>query len=132
MSGLLAAPQVSIDPTAYAPGAGALAAPPSAPPPPPDPGVGALIAATPMQTPDEMLRDYAKHHALVAALRVLGGTMSDMGSAAGGSANSDAALADLRGRAAQPLQLAQAKARMAGLIQACRTEHAYGGAEEAR
>jgi hypothetical protein len=88
-----------------------------APPVDPQAGVASLLA-----TPDEQLKAYAKTHALTAALRILGGGMSDMAQG-GGSVNSDAALADLHARAAQPLQLAQQKARIAGLMQA------YAGAD---
>lgn len=91
-----------------------MAAPP-APPPDPNAGVAAMLA-----TPDQQLHRYVKGHAAFAALKMLGATLSDIGSGINGQPATAAAGAmnDLYAHAAQPLQLAQQKARMAGLMQA--------------
>lgn len=120
MAGLLVTPaydptQPAVDPWA---GVGAsLAANVPAPAPAPDPqaGVAALLA-----TPETQLKSYVKAHAATSALRLLGATLSDAGAGLAGRQGGafDSQVANLQGLAEQPLQLAQAKARISGLMQA--------------
>lgn len=91
---------------------------PTSAPVDPQAGVAAMLA-----TPDQRLHSYVKSHAALSALRLLGATLSDVSRGMNGESptNATAALAELQGHADQPLQLAQAKARMAGLMQAYAT-----------
>lgn len=121
MAGLLAPdPAQQADPWAGVAATLAQNVPPPPPPAPVDPQ--ASIAAM-LATPQDQLRAYAKTHAATSALRLLGATLSDVGAGIGGrqgTAVNDQMTA-LQGLASQPLQLAQQKAKIAGLMQAYAT-----------
>ncbi|HZC15656.1 MAG TPA: hypothetical protein VE309_02740 [Caulobacteraceae bacterium] len=119
MAGLLA-PDIDPAQWAWAQAAG--------PAPAPGGGIAGSLAPTPqpaaadpyagiapmLRTPTEALQSEARLHPWVTALRLIGGTLGQMGGDKGGA---DAARADLIGQANEPLQLAQARARIAGIQQ---------------
>jgi hypothetical protein len=111
--------------TATQPGAAPIAAPPQTG----DGGIAAAIApqvqvpqasdpyggiAPMLQTPTQALQAQARLHPWITAMTLIGGTLSQMG---GDKGAIDAARADLIGQANEPVQLAQARARIAGMQQ---------------
>ncbi|HEX4198749.1 MAG TPA: hypothetical protein VHZ26_15030 [Caulobacteraceae bacterium] len=84
-------------------------------PPPQPPATDPYAGIAPMlQTPTQALQAQARLHPWVTALKLIGGTLGQMG---GDKGAVDAARADLIGQANEPLQLAQARARIAGMQQ---------------